>query len=200
MSRKVNGIEQRAKPFIGHGQDRLGMRARGKPVLKTPLAKSKSVSLETPHFDALFEDFLPYLIVRLAYQLTNDLIGVLKREGVNLVRWRILAVLAMSDGITISAIGERAMIQQSALSRMLMVMEAEKHLTRRLRRQDERCVEVFLTDQGRKLFESLNVVVRRRQGRILKGFSRAEIDGAFSFIKRMSSNLAPKQVSGLESS
>jgi DNA-binding MarR family transcriptional regulator len=194
MPRKLH-VEQRSKSFVSNGQDRLGLRARGKPVLRTPL-KAKPAAVVPPAFDSMFEDFLPYLIVRLAYQLTNDLIVDLKAEGVNLVRWRILAVLAMADGSTVTEIGDRAMIQQSALSRMLMVMEAEKHLTRRLRREDGRCVEVFLTDQGRKLFDSLNVVVRRRQSRILKGLSASEIDAAFAFVKKMSANLRGRRTEG----
>ena len=138
---------------------------------------------------ALFEDFLPYLIVKLAHELTQDLILELKREGVNLVRWRILAALASKDGSTISEIGARAMMQQSALSRMLMVMETEGYLTRRLRRTDERWVEVCLTPRGRKQFETLNVVVRRRQDRFLAGFSNEEIKATFSHLERMSHNV-----------
>jgi hypothetical protein len=62
--------------------------------------------------NGLFDGFLPYLIARLAYQLNADLIEKLRLEGINLARWRILAVLAMGDGITISEIIDRAMMQQ----------------------------------------------------------------------------------------
>src|ERR1700689_5678984 len=126
---------------------------------------------------SLFDDFLPHLIARLAYQLNNDLIEKLKIEGINVTRWRILAVLAMGDGITINEIVDRAMMQQSALSRALMNMEKEEYIRRVLRRDDARYVEVFLTDKGRALFASLNVIVRRRQKRLLKGFSRQEDAG-----------------------
>ena len=59
--------------------------------------------------ESLFDDFLPHLIARLAYQLNGDLVEKLRREGINVTRWRILAVLAMGDGITINEIIERAM-------------------------------------------------------------------------------------------
>src|SRR5271155_879119 len=103
---------------------------------------------------SLFDDFLPYLITRLAYQLNVNLIENLRREGINITRWRILAVLAMGDGITITEIIDRAMMQQSALSRALMNMEKEDYVRRVLRRDDARYVEVFLTDKGRTLFNS----------------------------------------------
>jgi DNA-binding MarR family transcriptional regulator len=136
-----------------------------------------------------FDDFLPHLIARLAYQLNNDLVEKLRREGINVTRWRILAVLAMGDGITINEIIDRAMMQQSALSRALMNMETEDYVRRVLRREDGRNVEVFLTDKGRALFNSLNIVVRSRQKRLLKGFSKQETASAFAVIRRMSRNI-----------
>src|ERR1700722_4391501 len=87
----------------------------------------------TPKDQSLFDDFLPHLIARLAYQLNGDLVEKLRREGINVTRWRILAVLAMGDGITINEIIDRAMMQQSALSRALMNMEKEDYVRRVLR-------------------------------------------------------------------
>lgn len=139
--------------------------------------------------DGLFDDFLPYLVTRLAHQLNGDLVEKLRREGINLARWRILAVLAMGDGITISEIIDRAMMQQSALSRVLMNMEAEDLVRRVPRREDARFVEVFLTDKGRDLFETLNPVVRRRESRLLKGFAPDEVEAAFALLRRLSRNM-----------
>ena len=146
-------------------------------------------STPKPADRALFDDFLPHLIARLAYQLNADLIEKLRREGINVTRWRILAVLAMGDGITINEIIDRAMVQQSALSRALMRMEKENYVRRVLRREDARCVEVYLTDKGRALFNSLNIVVRRREQRLLEGFSPAQTTAAFAMIRRLSGNM-----------
>jgi DNA-binding MarR family transcriptional regulator len=137
----------------------------------------------------LFDDFLPYLIARLAYQLNNDLTEKLRREGINVTRWRILAVLSMGDGITVNEIVDRAMMQQSALSRALMSMENEDYVRRVPRRDDARYVDVLLTDKGRALFKSLDIVVRRRQKRLLKGLSPEEVSAAFAMLRHMSLNL-----------
>jgi DNA-binding MarR family transcriptional regulator len=149
------------------------------------MTRKKTKSTE----QSLFDDFLPHLIARLAYQLNGDLIEKLRHEGINVTRWRILAVLAMGDGITIKEIIDRTMLQQSALSRALMNMEAEQYVRRVLRRADARYVEVFLTDKGRALFNSLNIVVRRRQQRLLQGFTPREVAAAFAVIRRMSRNM-----------
>lgn len=143
-----------------------------------------------PSQQTLFEDFLPHHIARLAYLLNLDLVAKLRREGINATRWRILAVLAMGDGITISEITDRAMLQQSALSRALSSMEREGYVRRVPRREDGRYVEVFLTDEGRSLFDSLNVVVSRRQNRLLRGLSHEEVATAFALVGRMNRNMA----------
>jgi DNA-binding MarR family transcriptional regulator len=153
---------------------------------------SQAKSILKPLDRPLFDDFLPHLIARLAYQLNTDLVDKLKREGINVTRWRILAVLSMGDGITITDIIDRAMVQQSALSRALMRMEKENTVRRVLRRDDARCVEVYLTDKGRTLFNSLNIVVRRREQRLLEGFSAKQIDAAFALIRRMGRNMGSR--------
>jgi DNA-binding MarR family transcriptional regulator len=158
------------------------------PRKKKSPASSVSAPLKSADLP-LFDDFLPHLVARLAYQLNGDLIEKLRREGINVTRWRILAVLSMGDGITIKEIIDRAMVQQSALSRALMRMEKENFVRRVLRQDDARCVEVYLTDKGRALFNSLNVVVRRREQQLLAGFSPAQIAGAFNLIRRLSRNM-----------
>ncbi|HEX3603269.1 MAG TPA: MarR family transcriptional regulator [Steroidobacteraceae bacterium] len=156
---------------------------------KTKVSASEASSTPTPKDRPLFDDFLPHLIARLAYQLNADLMEKLRREGINVTRWRILAVLSMADGITIKEIIDRAMVQQSALSRALMRMEKESYVRRILRRDDARCVEVYLTDKGRALFNSLNVVVRRREQRLLEGFSPPQAAAAFALMRRLSRNM-----------
>ncbi len=138
----------------------------------------------------LFDDFLPHLIARLAHELNVNLVNELRAEGINATRWRILAVLSMGDGITINEIIDRAMMQQSALSRALMIMEEEDYVRRVPRPGDARYVEVFLTEKGRALFNTLNIVVERRQKRLLKGFSASETEAAFALIRRLTSNMS----------
>jgi MarR family transcriptional regulator, organic hydroperoxide resistance regulator len=159
------------------------------PAAKRKEAPISLSTLQEMKERPLFEDFLPHLIARLAYQLNSDLIEKLRREGINITRWRILAVLSMREGITIKEIIDRAMIQQSALSRALMRMEKENFVRRVPRPDDARCVEVYLTDKGRALFKTLHVVVRRREQRLLEGFSPPQVAAAFTLIRRLSRNM-----------
>lgn len=140
--------------------------------------------------EALFDDFLPHLIAQLAHRLNSDLVEKLRIEGINVTRWRILAVLAMGDGITLTDIIDRAMMQQSALSRALTSMVREGYVRRIVRRDDARCIGIYLTDKGRASFDTLNVVVRRREKRLLAGMSPREVRAAFALMRRLSRNMA----------
>ena len=137
---------------------------------------------------ARFDDFLPYLVTLLAHRLNLNLVEQLRLRGINLTRWRILAVLAMGDGITVNEIVERAMMQQSALSRALQSMEEEGFLTRVPRPEDGRYVEVFVTAKGNALFHSLDGIVRRRQEQLLANFTAEEKRAAFALIRRLLAN------------
>lgn len=152
--------------------------------------RARSEKPETAHpVEPVFEDFLPYLIAQLAHTLNNDLIDKLRRYRINIARWRILAALAMGEGIAITEIMDRAMLQQSALSRMLMKMEKEGYVRRTPRRENTRVVEVYMTAKGRELFDALDAVVRRRQNRLLDGFSKKETDEAFTLLRRLLQNM-----------
>jgi DNA-binding MarR family transcriptional regulator len=58
-----------------------------------------------------------------------------------------------------------------------------------VRRDDARCVEVYLTEKGRALFNTLNIVVRRREKRLLNGLSQQEVAAAFALLARLSRNM-----------
>jgi DNA-binding MarR family transcriptional regulator len=69
-------------------------------------------------------------------------------------------------------------------------MEEEEYVKRVPRREDARYVDVFLTGKGRALFNTLDPIVRRRQNRLLQGFSPQETDAALALMQRLIQNLA----------
>jgi DNA-binding MarR family transcriptional regulator len=70
-----------------------------------------------------------------------------------------------------------------------MSMEREQYVRRAVRRDDARCVEVYLTRKGRAAFDALNIVVRRREQRLLNGLSTREKAAAFDSIRRLTRNM-----------
>lgn len=65
----------------------------------------------------------------------------------------VLLVLWERDGISVTEIGERLMLDNGTLSPLLKKLEQAGYVTRRRSREDERMVIICLTDNGRALQE-----------------------------------------------
>lgn len=137
----------------------------------------------------VFDEFLPYLFTRITYHLNQELLRDLQKHNINISRWRVLAVLSINDGLTISQMANAAMMEQSALSRTIIKMEEEKLIKRTLYEADNRYVLVNLTKAGRALFDALHPVVRRRQELCIKNMSPRDVEQLISLVKRVKQNL-----------
>jgi hypothetical protein len=65
------------------------------------------------------DDLLPYLMNRLVARLNQNLGERLRRHGYSFQEWRVLAVLAGHDGITLSQLADAAVIPQPTVSRLV---------------------------------------------------------------------------------
>ena len=77
----------------------------------------------------------------------------LKPLGLTYTQYIVFLVLWERDGITVSEIGEKLMLDNGTLSPLLKKMEQSGYIERRRCREDERVVEIRLTDRGRALQE-----------------------------------------------
>jgi len=75
--------------------------------------------------------------------------GVTRRE------WRLLAHLALGDGIVSSQLAERTGLDRARTSRALTTLTQKKLVRRTPRPGDHRQVLVDLTDEGRRLYGAL---------------------------------------------
>ena len=77
----------------------------------------------------------------------------LKPLGLTYTQYIVLLVLWERDGISVTEIGEKLMLDNGTLSPLLKKMEQAGYLERRRSREDDRVVEITLTDEGRALQE-----------------------------------------------
>ncbi|CAN7482026.1 MarR family transcriptional regulator [Bosea sp. LjRoot9] len=71
--------------------------------------------------------------------------------GVTYTQYLVLGALWEKDGLTIGAIGERLALEPSTITPAVKRLEAAGFLTRRRSTEDERLVEVHLTQKGMSL-------------------------------------------------
>ena len=77
----------------------------------------------------------------------------LKPLGLTYTQYIVFLVLWEKDGVSVTEIGERLMLDNGTLSPLLKKMEQAGYVERRRCRKDDRIVEIKLTDAGRALQE-----------------------------------------------
>lgn len=109
-----------------------------------------------------FLKLLPIQIAAVTAGSVNSLIDTLvtglyapwlKLLGLTYTQYIVLLVLWERDGISVTEIGERLMLDNGTLSPLLKKLEQAGYVTRRRSREDERMVIICLTDNGRALQE-----------------------------------------------
>ena len=134
-------------------------------------------------------DFLPYLLNRIATRLNHDLLEDLRPLRITVSRWRVLAVLMARNGRSIGELAVYTVTKQSALSRVVDQMERDGLVARRPGKADSRVVEVYLTAAGRKLFEVILPKALKHFGRALDGFSREDAKTLTELLHRVLDNV-----------
>ena len=96
------------------------------------------------------------------YAATRHVTGLytpwLKPLGLTYTQYIVLLVLWERDGISVTEIGEKLMLDNGTLSPLLKKMEQAGYVERRRCRKDDRIVEITLTDAGKALQEKAKEV------------------------------------------
>ena len=77
----------------------------------------------------------------------------LKPLGLTYTQYIVLLVLWEKDALSVTQIGEKLMLDNGTLSPLLKKLEQAGYVERRRSREDDRVVEITLTDEGRALQE-----------------------------------------------
>jgi DNA-binding MarR family transcriptional regulator len=133
--------------------------------------------------------FVPYHIYRITNLQNRLLRKRLKRSGINLARWRVLAVLQDNGRMNISQIVERTLIEQPTVSRIVDQLEREGLAFREICDEDSRFVQVMLTEAGEKAFKEIYPTATKHQAQALQDFSKQEIENLIGFLERIQDNI-----------
>ncbi|MEQ1942083.1 MarR family transcriptional regulator [Mesorhizobium sp. VNQ89] len=98
------------------------------------------------------QQFAPYLMNRIMGRYNATLREAYGRENRTVPQVRTLAVLSVSDGVTVGDLAVYTVIEQSTLSRTLDALEQQGLVRREAGETDNRVKKVFLTDEGRAEF------------------------------------------------
>ena len=135
--------------------------------------------------DLILDEFLPYLFNRITNRLNQDLLLDLRPLRVSVPRWRVLAVLHAREGRRMGDLSAYTVIEQSSLSRVIDQMERDNLVVRRHHADDNRIIEVYLTDEGRAMFDQIYPLAFAHYQRAISGLSGAERDTLVTLLHKI---------------
>lgn len=120
------------------------------------------------------EGYLLYLLARVSHVLSSEFHQQLRRRGVGVPVWRVLASLSGSKGETVTGLAEVCLLQQPTMTKLLDRMVRDKLVTRSQDGRDRRVVRVALTPDGETLAEDLIRAARQHEAAVLARFPEME--------------------------
>lgn len=136
------------------------------------------LSLSTPapaaNDERFIDDYLLYLLARASHVASAQFHDQLAERGIAVPVWRVLAVLAGTDGLTVGELAKGVLFKQPTLTKVVDRMAADGLVERVPGEGDRRRVLVRSTEKGRDLVAGLLVEAKAHERSILASYTREE--------------------------
>ncbi len=132
-----------------------------------------------------------FQIVALANRISASASRVyLRRFGVGVMEWRVLALVAMRPGLTAAEISQISAVDKSPVSRAVQALIGRGLMQPRGDAADSRRIRLTLTPAGETLHDAMIAASLERDARLLLGLSASGRRRLFQLLSRLSANLA----------
>ncbi|TAL79538.1 MAG: MarR family transcriptional regulator [Burkholderiaceae bacterium] len=111
--------------------------------------------------------YLASVLALASHRISDEFHVEVRKAGLTVTKWRLLASLIEGEGETVGALAELAITKQPTLSKVLPGLEAEGLITLQTVRSDRRQTLVTITPKGTKLISGLCASAMQHQRRIL---------------------------------
>jgi DNA-binding MarR family transcriptional regulator len=115
---------------------------------------------------------LAFLVAQADRRLSRQLSAVLRDADLPVEQWRVLEILCDGTGRTVSELADRALLNMSALSKMIDRMASRALIFRAPDPTDGRRVQVFISDHGLDLHRRLKPDVERCESSLQRRLGR----------------------------
>ena len=134
-------------------------------------------------------EMLPYLLTRVTTRTNQLWVRKLREHGLTIGRWQVLSVLYRFDGSRIGTIADLSGGEQPAVSRVIDQMQRDGLVKRRAALDDSRAVEVWITKQGRAVYDELMPHAEEFVQRMVRTLSDDEIKQLQRILERLFGDL-----------
>jgi DNA-binding MarR family transcriptional regulator len=110
--------------------------------------------------------------------------------GIDVPRWRVLALLQKNGACTVTQLSQEAVSKISTMTKIIQRMTAENLVTVRPSSEDARSTEVVISKEGSRILEEVKAKVSRIGRAAFEGVSPDEIDRLNAICEKLYFNLA----------
>ena len=128
----------------------------------------------TPSGSRFIDDYLLYLLARASHVISAEFHEQLRRRGIGVPVWRVLASLVGSGGETVTGLAETCLLQQPTMTKLLDRMVRDGLVKRTQDTRDRRVVRVALTTRGEVVAADLVQVAKHHEAEVLARHPEAE--------------------------
>src|SRR3954447_17138293 len=133
-----------------------------------------SSSAGNPPADRFVDDYLLYLLARASHLISAEFHEQLRRRGISVPVWRVLASLVGSTGETVTGLAEACLLQQPTMTKLLDRMVRDGLVKRTQDTKDRRVVRVALTTRGEGIAADLVQAAKQHEAEVLPRHPEAE--------------------------
>jgi len=136
--------------------------------------------------------FLPYRLSIASNRVSSAIATAYQALfALKIPEWRLIAVIAESDGLTQQALGVATRMDKVTVSRAAIALVERGLLRRRPNPDDQRSHLLSLTEAGQTLYESVAPKALELEARIFAGFSADEVATFRAMLDRLEQSAAP---------
>lgn len=130
--------------------------------------------MDSPSNPRFVDDYLLYLMARASHNLSSEFHGTLRRAGVSVPVWRVLATLSGATPETVTGLAEASLLQQPTMTKLLDRMVRDGLVHRLPDARDRRVVRIEATPRGHEVVAELLVAARQHEAQILARFPQMD--------------------------
>lgn len=120
--------------------------------------------------DRFVDDYLLYLMARASHALSSEFHGTLRKAGVSVPVWRVLATLSGSPGETVTGLADACLLQQPTMTKLLDRMVRDGMVKRMPDQRDRRVVRIQMMPRGEQVVDDLLVAAKAHEADVMARF------------------------------
>lgn len=116
------------------------------------------------------DDYLLYLMARASHAVSAEFHSTLRKAGISVPVWRVLATLSGSPGETVTGLAEACLLQQPTMTKLLDRMVRDGIVKRLPDQRDRRVVRIQMLPRGEQMVRELLHSAKSHEAEVLARF------------------------------